>query len=443
VCELCPRQYQNKQSEHEGGEMEVVAADGKLVAPYKVKRLMMGIAETYDVIVRPPDNRAYEFRATVIDGSGFSSAILGDSDEVVAAPDIARPNPMLLQERLKSPMMQKDFSTNKTKALAAIPRIYDSYLTTEANYGKLRSPHRTTLNPDNPVRTVKLKLTGNMANYLWSFNGKILSEADLIKIRKGETVRFEFTNKTMMNHPLHLHGHFFRVLNGQGDYAPLKHTVNVPPKGKLTIEFYANEEKDWFFHCHILYHLMAGMARVVQYQDNPAPASLLEAGTKDKREIKDTDWYFLGQLALTSQMSQGVLRGYNSRNAADFTFENDYKGAYDLELVLERRITKFFKLITGGRAFSEEGQKIYGAIFGIRYTLPFWIDFQAYIDTTGHYRISGGSQIQITKRLQFNWEVNTDPEVDVQLQYRLTKLLGLVASYNTDFGYGGGITLNF
>ncbi|MGY8911394.1 MAG: multicopper oxidase domain-containing protein, partial [Flavobacteriales bacterium] len=86
-----------------------------------------------------------------------------------------------------------------------------------------------------------------------------------------EVTRITFNNLTMMHHPMHLHGHFFRVININGDYSPLKHTVNVPPMQKVTLEFYGNngdEAGDWFFHCHILYHMMGGMARVMSY-DTP------------------------------------------------------------------------------------------------------------------------------------------------------------------------------
>jgi len=85
-----------------------------------------------------------------------------------------------------------------------------------------------------------------MERYAWSFNNKVLSKSSQIMIRQGETVQFVLENKTMMAHPIHLHGHFFRVLNGQGDRSPLKHTVSVPGMQTVTIEFLANEEKDWF-----------------------------------------------------------------------------------------------------------------------------------------------------------------------------------------------------
>ena len=124
----------------------------------------------------------------------------------------------------------------------------------EYNYDYLKSPEKTTYDKNVPVKEILLNLTGNMNRYIWSMNGVPLSEADNIKINNKEVTRITFNNLTMMHHPMHLHGHFFRVINENGEYSPLKHTVNVPPMQKMTIEFYGNngdEAGDWFFHCHI------------------------------------------------------------------------------------------------------------------------------------------------------------------------------------------------
>ncbi len=119
-----------------------------------------------------------------------------------------------------------------------------------------------------PDRLIELTATGNMFRYVWSFNNVILSDADKILIKKGEHVRVIFHNNTMMEHPLHLHGHFFRLLNGSSmDEAPLKHTFNLLPMQTDTIDFAADEQKDWFFHCHTLYHMLSGMARVFHYEN--------------------------------------------------------------------------------------------------------------------------------------------------------------------------------
>ncbi len=162
------------------------------------------------------------------------------------------------------------------------------------DYTMLKSENSTKINEEQPVRIIHLYLGGNMLRYVWMINNIPLSEADKIKITKGETVRFVMHNTTMMSHPMHLHGHFFRVINGQGDFAPLKHTVNVAPMETTIIEFDAIEEKDWFFHCHLLYHMMAGMARVVNYE-NTTPMITTKAGYR-KFARDDKKWYAMANL---------------------------------------------------------------------------------------------------------------------------------------------------
>ena len=123
-----------------------------------------------------------------------------------------------------------------------------------------------TPNPDlrAPSRTLDIHLTGNMERSMWSFDGVKLSDpAEPIPFRNGERVRVNLINDTMMPHPIHLHGHFFELVTGHGDHAPRKHTVNVAPGGKVTFDLTADAPGDWAFHCHNLYHMTAGMMRVV------------------------------------------------------------------------------------------------------------------------------------------------------------------------------------
>lgn len=115
-----------------------------------------------------------------------------------------------------------------------------------------------------PSRQFEIHLTGNMERYMWGFDGEKLTDpADPIPFRKGERARVTLVNDTMMPHPIHLHGHFFELVTGHGDHAPRKHTVNVPPGGRMTFDLTADAPGDWAFHCHNLYHMTAGMMRVV------------------------------------------------------------------------------------------------------------------------------------------------------------------------------------
>ncbi|MEL7312702.1 MAG: copper resistance system multicopper oxidase [Pseudomonadota bacterium] len=136
-------------------------------------------------------------------------------------------------------------------------------------YSQLRS---LTPNPDarTPEREVVLHLTSNMERYMWSFDGVKFSEVtQSIQFQEGERVRLTLVNDTMMPHPIHLHGMFFEVDNGAGAHRPRKHTVIVKPAEKLSVDVTAEHVGDWAFHCHLLYHMHAGMMQVVSILPKP------------------------------------------------------------------------------------------------------------------------------------------------------------------------------
>jgi len=121
-------------------------------------------------------------------------------------------------------------------------------------------------NPDlrAPDRAMQIHLTGNMERYMWAFDGEKLNEVkEPIPFLKDERVRVTLVNDTMMGHPIHLHGHFFELVTGHGEYAPRKHTVQVQPGGTVTFDVTTDAVGDWAFHCHMLYHMHAGMMQVV------------------------------------------------------------------------------------------------------------------------------------------------------------------------------------
>ncbi|WIM12796.1 copper resistance system multicopper oxidase [Enhydrobacter sp.] len=123
-----------------------------------------------------------------------------------------------------------------------------------------RRPHRRSLPP---TRALEFHLTGNMERFLWGFDGKKFSQAGPIRVALGERIRFVLINDTMMEHPIHLHGYLFEIENGRGDRLPLKHTVNVKPAERMSFVFTADVPGHWAFHCHLLYHMEAGMFRTV------------------------------------------------------------------------------------------------------------------------------------------------------------------------------------
>ena len=124
-----------------------------------------------------------------------------------------------------------------------------------------------------PGREIELHLTGNMERYMWGFDGKKFSEAEPITFHYGERVRLTLVNDTMMNHPIHLHGMFMELDTGAGPFKPKKHTINVKPAERLSLDITADARGNWAFHCHVLYHMEMGMFRIVSVVGNEGDAS--------------------------------------------------------------------------------------------------------------------------------------------------------------------------
>jgi L-ascorbate oxidase len=139
-------------------------------------------------------------------------------------------------------------------------------------YGDLRAmkPYGDYRPPD---REIELKLTGNMERYFWSINGKKYSEAEPIRLKFGERVRFKFVNTTMMSHPMHLHGMWMQLDNGTGKFSPLKHVVNVAPGTTLNVDVPVDATGQWAFHCHLLYHMATGMFRKIIVEEQSSSSS--------------------------------------------------------------------------------------------------------------------------------------------------------------------------
>jgi len=421
--------------EFAGGPMMIVAADGVDTELKEVDRLKISVAETYDVLVQlPDDNMAYEFRASAEDGTGYSSLWLGEGHKMVAR-TIEKPNLFLIDHSMHDMDMgdMKMDSVDHSNMGHTMP-AGNTAIRMMDEYDGLRSPVKTTLPVGNPDREVLLELTGNMERYVWSFNNKTLAEEDKILIRKGENVRFKFVNRTMMHHPLHLHGHFFRVLNGQGEYSPLKHTVNVPPMQTVEIEFYANEEKDWFFHCHNLYHMKGGMARVVRYEDAPGRGEL---NNQFYKNLKQDPWYRSVDTMTYSNFIGNETRFSNTRNAIELGVDYDYKDEYEIDVEYERSINRFFDVFVGGDFQGDELKNENLAVLGMRYVLPMLIDSEIRLDSKGNARLELSSDLQLTNRTKFDWLVNTDDEYHLGLEYEITKKVSLVANFDSD--YGGGV----
>ena len=511
-----------------GGEDPLlVSADGLDVVPVKKNKTFIAIAEAYDFIVTIPKEGKIEFRITAQDGSGTASAFLG-TGKVLKAQEIAKPDKIGMMMKMAKmdmkmgahalkyrpkkderfemkdeygmqmgkmegmkmdhskmekpkdsmPMdnskmegMKMDHSKmsgmdmKKDKTMSGM-KMEGMDMFAEYNYDYLKSPEKTNYDKNVPVKEILLNLTGNMSRYIWSMNGVPLSEADNIKINNKEVTRITFNNLTMMHHPMHLHGHFFRVINENGDYSPLKHTVNVPPMQKVTLEFYGNngdESGDWFFHCHILYHMMGGMARVVSY-DTPRDPRMDEFPAS--KIIAETDkWYSWGIADIASHNSTINLTTSNLRNQFNASLEYGWNKNLEGEITYERYLHDYFRVFGGVNIENENPDSFNAfkttAVVGIRYLTPYLFNLDARIDNELRPRISLGRNIMIFPKLLVfgyyeykldlglvnNLPIGTDYSSDTVwstgAEYMFSRNFSLMASYDNRFGAGGGLSVRF
>ncbi|HVY16193.1 MAG TPA: copper resistance system multicopper oxidase [Rhodopila sp.] len=299
-----------------GLSLDIVQADGQDVRPVAVDEFQIGVAETYDIVVRPMADKAFAFVAEAIDRSGMGRATLAPRPGMTAAVPPLRRRPLAtmadmgmggmnthgggraMPEMDHSAMpgmnmddrgqampgmdmggmgMREPANAPQVKMTPGVQTIlpmpvdrtnYPGLGLDDVGHKVLAYTDLVALEP-NPdprpySRTLEIHLTGNMERFMWSFDGVKFSEVKApIPFRRDERVRVTLVNDTMMVHPIHLHGHFFEVVNGHSGRHPRKHTVNVQPGGKVSFDLTANAPGDWAFHCHLLYHMHAGMFQVV------------------------------------------------------------------------------------------------------------------------------------------------------------------------------------
>lgn len=509
-----------------GGETPtLISADGMDVVPVKKDKLLFAIAETYDYLITIPASGKLEIRATSMDGAGKTSAYLG-SGNMLSALDVPRPDyvgimkeiakmdmkmgapAMIFRPRkndglnnmkkygmqMKDDMPQMKMDGMKMDGMKmndSIPAMKMEDMTMDnrkmplqnmkmdtakkesvmvgagmgpdQGYDFLKSTVSTSFSKDKSLKEIELTLNGNMWRYIWSMNGKILAESDKIQIKKGEVVRITMRNLTMMNHPMHLHGHFFRVINKNSEYSPLKHTLNIAPMQTITIEFDADEYGDWFFHCHILYHLEAGMARVFSYGTprdpklNRYPLSTL---------IKETNKYYSWGIAYgASHMSAVELTSSNVRNQFNFGAEYGWNKNFESDLSYERYLSDYFRVYAGVNIENETAGELDQfntvAQVGIRYLLPYFVNADLSIDSklrpqvrfTAEYlilrrvsvfgRYEYRSDFGAVNKLQSGKNYKSEQVWTAGLDYILSRNFSLTGSYDNRFGGGAGLTWRF
>jgi hypothetical protein len=255
-------------------------------------------------------------------------------------------------------------------------------------------------------------------------------------------------NRTMMHHPMHLHGHFFRVLNGNEDHEPLKHTVDVGPMSTTVIEFYSDEVGDWLFHCHLLYHMKSGMSRLINYEG-------YEAGP-DVQSVRNLLYkdpiYFWGTADLSSNMTEGSLTLANSRLSFDAAWEAGWQQVDETEweglFTADYHFNRFSSIFAGIDWLGEgsTSEEIRG-VTGFRYLLPMNFESALWVDSDGGGRFFLEKGLQLTPRLGIDFEAEYDThtqwEGKVEMSYLIARNFSLIANYHSEYGIGAGVRILF
>jgi len=278
-----------------GLEMLVVSADGNNVQPVKVDEFRIAVSETLDVIVRPKESRAYSIVAETMGRTALVRATLAPELGMAGPIPSLRKAPLLTMADMKmdgmdhGSMAGMDHSSMAGMDHGSMSGMNHGAASSSSNIGRYYAKG-SGLDPQNnavgkflsyedlkaqsplyedreATREIELRLTGNMERYTWSINGVKYEDAEPIRLKMGERVRFKFVNETMMAHPMHLHGMWMMLDNGQGSFDPIKHVVSVAPNTTVYAETEVDAPGQWAFHCHLSYHADSGMFRKVVVDD--------------------------------------------------------------------------------------------------------------------------------------------------------------------------------
>ena len=282
-----------------GLKMTVVAADGQHVKPVAVDEFRIAVAETYDVIVEPAADEAYTIFAQSMDRTGYARGTLAVREGARAPVPALDPRPILAMEDMgmdhggmagmdhgsmagmdhgamsamqSHPASEAGNPLVDMQTMSPTPKLDDPGMGLRDNgrrvlaYADLRS---TFEDPDGraPGRTIELHLTGHMEKFAWSFDGIKFSDSQPVVLKYGERVRIVLVNDTMMTHPIHLHGLWSDLEDENGNFMVRKHTIDMPPGSRRSYRVTADALGRWAYHCHLLYHMEAGMFREVRVQE--------------------------------------------------------------------------------------------------------------------------------------------------------------------------------
>ena len=301
-----------------GLKMTVIAADGQPVEPVNVDEFRFGNAETYDVIVEPQDDKAYTIAAEPIDRTGFAIGTLAPRDGMKGDMPAQRPRSILTMADMNMSMMMMDDPKMDMSSMDGTSGWADAHApgdTRILSYNDLIY-RDTQSDVREPTREITVRLDGNMERYVWTMNGKTFDPNIGIHVAYNERVRLTLINESMMAHPMHLHGMFVQLENGQPmDKLPNKHTVIVPPGQTISVILTADNEGTWAFHCHLMFHMLSGMMTdlVVEKPGAPPPAAM-PVGSGDMKGMSGMSGMDMGKPSTSG--TSGDMKGMDMTQPA-------------------------------------------------------------------------------------------------------------------------------
>jgi FtsP/CotA-like multicopper oxidase with cupredoxin domain len=281
-------------------KMTVVQSDGNNVQPVPVDEFRLAVAETYDVIIHPKEDKAYTLFAETMGRTAYARGTLAPREGMTAEVPKMREAPLLTMadmgmahegmnhgammsggkmaagggHKMPDGTMMKGMDHSAMGTADPFYAAGSGLAPSAANGGKFLSYND--LRAQKPLyklrdatREIELRLTGNMERYSWSINDVKYEDAEPIRLQYGERVRFKFVNETMMTHPMHLHGMWSILDTGKGKWNPIKHVVSVSPGTTVYMETEVDAPGQWAFHCHLSYHADSGMFRKVVVEGGP------------------------------------------------------------------------------------------------------------------------------------------------------------------------------
>ncbi len=473
--------FTNFDLKYSGGEMRLHSADGLPIDTQSVDRMQIGIGESYIVSINiPSDTLAYELKAQSFDGVLSTSVYFGEpkmihSDsnllnvrkipvlnryKTSSLKGVAWEDEMVIYQRVDTvglnKLEQMGAQQDKYEAASKVGNV-DSILRSQdmvLNYHLIKSPDSTNIDTSKPYKKVEMAIKGNMQRYVWDVDVKDANQKGQITVSAGDRIELVIDNKTPFFQPFHLHGHYFRMKNAQGKYAPFKHSINIKPLDRVTLEWVPNKSGVWAFDGNMLYRNHHGLSQEIAYDGQSKDADVLSSYQKDRKKFL-SNRYNYGQISLLYNMLDFNFTSSTYKTAFNVDLESDYRYYFETDIdysyyVGSNQYLSFFggMFMNGGdnRVYLIDSNDVSAkfkvnplGVIGMRYTLPLFINAEARLAHDLSYRFEFSGKIPLAPRTNIYYRANTDKEWQVMLEGRIIQKASLmfVLDYDYRFGIGG------